>query len=78
MRVEILEDRLTDTDPDTDRHYQLTKGDVITVPDACGARWCGYGWAKDLDGTVPTAERVPGAAQLDVANSKSGVSSTAR
>lgn len=65
MRVEILEDRLSDTDPDTDRHYLQHKGDVITVPDACGARWCGYGWAKDVDGKVDTGERKPGAVQLE-------------
>lgn len=70
MRVEILEERLSDTDADTDRHYLQHKGDVITVPEKLGAKWCGAGWAKDLDGKVDTAERVPGAAQLEVSPAK--------
>lgn len=60
MRVEILEPRLSDTDPDTDRHYLLEKGDRITVPIACGQRWCSYGWAKDLAGKHETGERIEG------------------
>lgn len=66
MRVEILEDRLSDTDPDTDRHYLHEKGDVITVPDPLGAKWCKHGWAKDLGGATPTGERVPGVATIEV------------
>jgi hypothetical protein len=45
MRVEILEARLSDTDPESGRHYLHEAGDTITVPDACGARWCAYGCA---------------------------------
>jgi hypothetical protein len=60
MRVEITEDRLSDTDPDTDRHYLHERGDVITVPDALGAKWCMLGWARDVAGNVPTGERIPG------------------
>ncbi len=60
MRVEIIEDKLSDSDVGTGRHYALEKGDSITVPDDCGARWCSYGWAKDADGTHPTGERIPG------------------
>ena len=61
MRVEILEARLSDTDPDTGRHYLHEAGDLITVPEPCGARWCAYGWARDVSGTVPTGVREPGA-----------------
>jgi len=73
MRVEITEERLKDTDATTDQHYVLTKGDIVTVPDECGQRWCSYGWAKDTEGVVPTGERIPGArAPLAVQNSKVG------
>lgn len=64
MRVEVLEDRLKDTDATTGQHYNLVKGDVITVPDAYGARLCGFGWVRDVDGVVPTGERIPGAEVL--------------
>ncbi len=60
MRVEILEERISDTDPATGRHYAQSRGDVVTVPDDVGRRWCAYGWAKDLDGKVETGERIPG------------------
>lgn len=61
MRIECLEDRLSDVDPDTGRHYLLAKGDTITVPDAYGTKLCGHGWVRDLDGKVKTAARSPGA-----------------
>ena len=57
MRVEITEDRLSDTDPETGRHYLQREGDALTVPDALGTTWCSHGWAKDVDGNVPTGER---------------------
>jgi hypothetical protein len=37
--------------------HRLTAGDVVTVPDETGARWCALGWAKDPSGTIPTGER---------------------
>ena len=64
MRIEILEDRLSDTDAITGQHYSLSKGDIVTVPDDYGARLCGFGWVKDLDGKVESAERKPGAEVL--------------
>lgn len=60
MKVEILGDRLSTTDHETGRHYQQVQGDTISVPDALGARWCSLGWAKDVDGNVPTGQREPG------------------
>lgn len=67
MRVQITEEKLSDNDPETGMQYLLGKGDIITVSDATGKRWCGYGWAKDVDGGHPTGERIPGArAVLDV------------
>ncbi len=59
MRVEILEDRLSDAD-DTGRLHVYVKGDVVTVPDDCARRWLAYGWAKDVSGAVATGERIPG------------------
>jgi hypothetical protein len=64
MRIEVLEDRLSDMDADTGHHYVLEKGDTITVPDAYGARICARGWAKDVDGKAKTGERKPGAEVL--------------
>jgi hypothetical protein len=57
MRVTILEERLSDQDPETERLYVQEKGDTITVPDALGTKWCGLGWAEDVDGKVKTGER---------------------
>lgn len=64
MRVEVTEDVLRDNYEDktaeTSRHYDHVKGDTLTVPDELGQKWCRLGWAKDLDGIVPTGERKPG------------------
>jgi hypothetical protein len=51
MRIECLEPRLLSDG------YALTEGDLITVPDEVGARWCALGWARDAAGVVPTGER---------------------
>lgn len=64
MRIEVTEDRLSDMNADTGQHYSLTKGDIVTVPDAYGARLCAFGWVKDVDGKVKSAERKPGAEVL--------------
>lgn len=61
MQVKINEDRLSDMDPQTGQHYSLGKGDIITVSDETGKRWCAYGWAQDVAGQTPTGERIPGA-----------------
>jgi hypothetical protein len=61
MRVEILEERLRDTEPETEDtpeiRYDLQKGNIVDVSDERGEYWCSQGWAKDLDGNVETAER---------------------
>lgn len=64
MRIEILEERLSDTNAESGRHYLASKGDTLTVPDDYGARLCRFGWAKDLDGKVKTGERKPGVETL--------------
>lgn len=68
MRVEITEDRLSDTFPgnetEPERHYLQHAGDVITVPDELGSKWCGLGWARDVDNVVPTGERIVEGATL--------------
>lgn len=61
MQVQITEERLRDSDPETGLQYSLGKGDIITVSSATGQRWCGYGWAIDVSGECPTGERIPGA-----------------
>lgn len=68
MRIEVLGNKLKDDG------YDLVQGDTITVHDAIGARWCGFGWAKDVDGNVPTGERKPGAQRINAQNAKARVS----
>lgn len=50
MRIEALEDI-------KDGRYVVTTGDILTVEDEFGTRWCEAGWAKDVAGAVPTGER---------------------
>lgn len=57
MRVEITEERLSDTDEETGQHYNQANGDTITVPDKLGQYWCDNGWARDVSGDYPTGER---------------------
>lgn len=64
MRIEVLEESLKDTDQATGKRYELSKGDIVTVRDEYGARLCGFGWVKDLEGKVKSAERKPGAEVL--------------
>lgn len=64
MQVQITEERLKDNDPETGMQYSLGKGDIITVSDATGKRWCGYGWAEDTSGVHPSGERIPGAREV--------------
>jgi hypothetical protein len=65
MKVQITERRISDTDPEGTRHL-FHEGDVVTVSDAYGQKLCALGWAKDVDGVVPTGERRPGAQTLEV------------
>jgi hypothetical protein len=66
MRIEIVANKLSDTDAETGQAYRLGKGDVVTVPDAYGAKLCARGWATDVEGKVPSAPFTPGAAKLTV------------
>lgn len=50
MKIEMLEDVLHGRD-------RFTAGEVRMVDEQTGALFCGRGWAKDLDGKVPTGER---------------------
>lgn len=51
MKIEALESIKSDG-------FVLDAGDIKQhVPDDLGARWCQAGWAKDLDGIIPTGER---------------------
>lgn len=51
MKVEVLEGGIKDAP------YFCEPGDIVTIPDDLGKNWCSYGWAKDVDGVVPTGER---------------------
>ena len=73
MQVEITEPELKDTDEGTGVFHHLHEGDRITVSEACGEKWCGFGWAKDVAGKVDSAERKPGAQRLDVKDLKQKV-----
>lgn len=59
MRIEITEKRLSDMDPDTGQLYVQHKGDVVTVPDVLGAKWCALGWARDIEHKVKAGPRIP-------------------
>jgi hypothetical protein len=64
MKVEIVANKLSDTDQDTGQHYLLAKGDTVTVSDAYGRKLCDQGWAKDTSGAYASAPFTPGAARL--------------
>ena len=50
MKIECLELFLHGRD-------RYESGDIRTVPDALGAYFVNNGWAKDMDGKVPTGDR---------------------
>lgn len=70
MRVEITEVRLRDAG------FNQVQGDVITVPDEVGKAWCRRGWAKDVDGNVPTGKRIVRGAVVQPDAAAHGVSDT--
>lgn len=76
MRIQVLEKKLKDTDPFTGTRYDVTEGTELVVHDDYGARLCRLGWAKDLDGNVPTGERKEGVEVLSPKKAVSGVKST--
>lgn len=51
-------------------------GDVRTVSDKDGSRFCAAGWAKDISGAVATPAPITGNADLAIHNSTLGVSDT--
>ena len=68
MKIEALENLKSDG-------YVLTAGDTITVPDEVGTIWCRHGWARDVDGAIPTGERQVLNAKLAVDSVKTIVKS---
>ena len=66
MKIEIVANKLSDTDASTGQHHQLAKGDVVTVSDEYGQKLCDAGWAKDASGEYASAPFTPGAAKLKV------------
>lgn len=62
MKIEVLETFL-------DGASRYEAGEVRVVSDADGAHFCAAGWARDLDGVVPTAPRQQsGEVRLDIRN----------
>lgn len=51
MKIKVLEERLSSDG------FLGEKGDVFTVPDHIGEKWCGLGWAEDVAGQCKTGER---------------------
>jgi hypothetical protein len=64
MKVEIVANKLSDTDAETGQHYLAEKGDTFTVSDTYGKKLCDQGWAKDTSGEYESAPFTPGAARL--------------
>lgn len=64
MKIEVVANKLSETDPETGQHYLVGKGDALTVSDAFGRRLCDRGWAKDATGAYESAPFTPGAARL--------------
>jgi hypothetical protein len=52
--------------------YVLSEGDIVSVPDEVGARWCAAGWAVDTAGVIPTGERRVLNAQLSIEPAQHG------
>ena len=69
MKIEALTTFLDGRD-----RFEL--GDVRTVSDEDGARFCAAGWAKDISGAVPTGDAATGTADLAIHNSTLGTSDT--
>lgn len=58
MKVEVTEKTgIKHEDQETGVFYSPAFEDVVTVPASVGELWCSLGWAKDVDGVVPTGER---------------------
>jgi len=55
MKIEAI-DRIRATDDDG-RDLHMEPGDVRTVGPNFGKLACNMGWAKDIDGAVPTGEK---------------------
>ena len=62
VRVKALgEGGLKAVDRATGIHHVLSQGDTVTVSEEAAKMWCGLGWTEDVDGSIETGERKPGA-----------------
>jgi len=61
-----------------DGRDRFEAGDIRTVPDADGARFCANGWAADVTGQTATGTAAAGTADLNIHTSKLGVTSTTK
>lgn len=64
MRVKVLEEKILEG------REAFLKDEIREVSDEMGARWCANGWAEDLDGSVPTGERINRGQELQVNSAK--------
>lgn len=72
MRIEAI-DRIRDRNDDgSDLHME--PGDIKQVGDIAGARCCRHGWAKDVDGNVPTGAKSTNPAVVEAQALKQGTS----
>jgi hypothetical protein len=63
MKIEMIETVKHERD-------EYLAEDQRTVPDELGAYFCANGWAKDIEGQVPTGERKTGVATVTPDNVK--------
>lgn len=59
-----------------DAATRFESGDVRTVPDEDGARFCAAGWAREITGQVAAGEATTGEVSLVIENSTLGSSSS--
>jgi len=73
MRIKVLEKTLKLNVENKLKDF--SEGDEVTVEDTIGKTCVQFGWAEDLDGGIPTGDRLPGAnGKLEIANVKTAVS----
>lgn len=69
MRIKCLT-KFKDTVDGVPVTFEL--GDICTVPDEDGARFCATGWAEDLGGSAATGDPAAGSTDLDIQSAVSG------
>lgn len=62
MKVQIVANKLSDTDNETGQRHRCDKDDVVTVSESYGRKLCACGWAKDVTEYDEESRRTPSAA----------------